>query len=1083
MSLHDIVRFGAPKSVRPGVSAGRVARSVVALLLTAFGSAFAAVPMAAASPTAAATATPAAENSATPSPSVAPSADAADVPTAPADGSSTGTAVAKETATPAASASATPKAETSATPRASATAGSGSGPTIASDLSDYPPGGTVTLTGTGWQPGEVVTIVVNDTGGLSWSLTEKVVADAEGRIALTFDLPDYYVPNYDVTATGPVSGVAATTFTDADASGAWQYWMTAPTPANNGNVSPGGTITYTLNAQKTGTSSTAVTGAVMTLTLAGEATFTGPTGALGANLGSISGIGTSTLRWSGMTLNRTGTTNNTRTITVTATVPASASAGTVVATTGDDGDTNGGFYSGGSRLESTTHTVTGPVTNNCGFATPGSGAYASSICWFDLTGYDATTAASTNGQTMRQKLPGGYTLTYTVKASGTTVAASTLPTWSGAYLGNTSSGVGGYYGISGKPALYQTAGGTTTLKLSGITLTNSSGTQVSGFALVGADAESSDGGESITWTSSNTLVSIGTLGNACGGSSNAAVGSLVWSNGNKTALCNGRQDGATKTGTAILYSQDPTTFDQTMVGGGLQAVAFGVMVSGIQLKKAVVNPVAATDAFTITVTPSGQATALGSATANAASNWAADTGQLYWIASGSNQTFTMAETAVSPTNSANYAATWACTKNGASYTPTDVSSTSRSATLAFGEFIICTITNTGPALTLTKRVDNTTGGSLTPANWTLTAKSGGSTVLSEAPSHASSTSGGVTTASTATVAVPLGDYVLSESSTATGADRYAAGTWTCTNAGSGTFALNGSTLTLAAGNNVTCTITNTYRRAATIALWKTTTGAAGGPFPFVLTNTVQSGGSVTTGVAGTRTQVDGDTTTTGVQPFTAVAFGAAVTIDEPVSLMPAGWILAGASCSNGTGTVGTLTGTTYTIPAAEVVAGAVITCDYTNRRVVGAVTWSKVDAGNSASLLAGSEWTLTGPSYPAGTTVTDCVAASAAECTGLDQNPAAGAFTATNLLYGSYTLVEKSAPVGYQLDTTPHAFSIATDGQTVSVGAIADKRSVVPSLPLTGGASADAFLLSGTALLAVAGIGGWLHRRRLLRSL
>ncbi len=173
---------------------------------------------------------------------------------------------------------------------------------------------------------------------------------------------------------------------------------------------------------------------------------------------------------------------------------------------------------------------------------------------------------------------------------------------------------------------------------------------------------------------------------------------------------------------------------------------------------------------------------------------------------------------------------------------------------------------------------------------------------------------------------------------------------------------------------------------------------------------------------------------------------------------------------------------TVTVNAANAQAGATFG-PVINQRITGTATWSKVDAGNTSTLLGGSEWTLTGPNYPGGTTVVDCVAASASLCTGLDTNPSAGAFTAAKLWYGSYTLVEKTAPVGFQLNTTSYAFTIATDGQTVSLGAITNKRVPVPSLPLTGGTSTDVFLFSGAALLAVAGIGGWLHRRRSLRSL
>ena len=41
-------------------------------------------------------------------------------------------------------------------------------PTIQSDKADYPPGALVTLTGSGWQPGETVNIVVDDDQTKTW---------------------------------------------------------------------------------------------------------------------------------------------------------------------------------------------------------------------------------------------------------------------------------------------------------------------------------------------------------------------------------------------------------------------------------------------------------------------------------------------------------------------------------------------------------------------------------------------------------------------------------------------------------------------------------------------------------------------------------------------------------------------------------------------------------------------------------------------------------------------------------------------------------------------------------------------------
>ena len=116
-----------------------------------------------------------------------------------------------------------------------------------------------------------------------------------------------------------------------------------------------------------------------------------------------------------------------------------------------------------------------------------------------------------------------------------------------------------------------------------------------------------------------------------------------------------------------------------------------------------------------------------------------------------------------------------------------------------------------------------------------------------------------------------------------------------------------------------------------IILRKATVGAAGGPFGFTLTNTTQAAGTVTTPAAGTPTQVDGDTGTGGVQAFTVQNPNSAATIDE--SSLPTGWSLTGATCTNSSGTtVGSLAGTTYTVPGSATAPGSVVTCTFTNAR-------------------------------------------------------------------------------------------------------------------------------------------------------
>ena len=90
-------------------------------------------------------------------------------------------------------------------------------PSISSDKVDYAPGGTVVLTGSGWASGESVRIFVNDDVGQSWSNTIDVVADVAGTFTTQFQLPDWFVAAYKVTATGAFGGTASTGFTDANA--------------------------------------------------------------------------------------------------------------------------------------------------------------------------------------------------------------------------------------------------------------------------------------------------------------------------------------------------------------------------------------------------------------------------------------------------------------------------------------------------------------------------------------------------------------------------------------------------------------------------------------------------------------------------------------------------------------------------------------------------------------------------------------------------------------------------------------------------------------------------------------------------
>jgi hypothetical protein len=114
-------------------------------------------------------------------------------------------------------------------------------PTIQSDKADYAPGELVTLTGSGWQPGESVHINVNDTYGATWTRNVDVIADASGNITDSFNLPNSFVSDYDVTATGAQSGTVRTTFTDSQPT---SIKVNAPTSNAPAGVTQGGSATY-----------------------------------------------------------------------------------------------------------------------------------------------------------------------------------------------------------------------------------------------------------------------------------------------------------------------------------------------------------------------------------------------------------------------------------------------------------------------------------------------------------------------------------------------------------------------------------------------------------------------------------------------------------------------------------------------------------------------------------------------------------------------------------------------------------------------------------------------------------------------
>src|SRR5215213_25597 len=277
-------------------------------------------------------------------------------------------------------------------------------PTIQSDQADYPPGATVTLNGSNWQPGESVHIVVNDTYGASWSRNVDVTADASGNITDQFNLPDSFVSDYDVTATGS-SGTATTSFTDGNVT----YSPTrlpatglqAVTAGNSVNLAPDVTLT------KTGGGADPVVNTPITVTNKTTGSLTGQTCG-----GAGTAIPSSWLSVASPTLPQTITTS--QNVTFRVSPPANASAGT---------------YTGAVELANSTTNNTNAV-DVCLNVSAAPTAVNTTTTASSTTATYGNSSATLNANVSPASGPavGSGTVTFTVKKDATTIGTVTSGT-------------------------------------------------------------------------------------------------------------------------------------------------------------------------------------------------------------------------------------------------------------------------------------------------------------------------------------------------------------------------------------------------------------------------------------------------------------------------------------------------------------------------------------------------------------------------------------------------------------------------------------------------------------------------------
>jgi prepilin-type N-terminal cleavage/methylation domain-containing protein len=236
-------------------------------------------------------------------------------------------------------------------------------------------------------------------------------------------------------------------------------------------------------------------------------------------------------------------------------------------------------------------TVSVPTATSCGFASIGTGTYASSLCFVDFSAYvsnegqaySATEATSPGCLEMAATIENTFTLTFCLSVWGSTVTAASFPTYPEAFLGNN----GFYTGVPNNPALYQTASGTTTVSITDIQLKNANGNAATGWELVTGDAETTDAGESITWTSDQPFSllpnsSTSLIGDACSSPvspSGFAPASLLTGGSSTTVSCasSTSDTSSARTGTVMIGAPAPTQLTDTLYGGGLEGIFIGLL--------------------------------------------------------------------------------------------------------------------------------------------------------------------------------------------------------------------------------------------------------------------------------------------------------------------------------------------------------------------------------------------------------------------------------------------------------------------------------------------------------------------------
>ena len=337
--------------------------------------------------------------------------------------------------------------------------------------------------------------------------------------------------------------------------------------------------------------------------------------------------------------------------------------------------------------------------NTCASATTQGTAPADykDYCWLDFTGYNDTTALTAGGQAFSFTLPDLSTLSMMVKTTKVVSTGSPeiltkgVPSWSGAAFGNTA-----FNGIPGQTILYTgTNGSTVKVTLSNISVSPpAGGTGIAKYAIVVGDGESTDGSETLSFTTNGDgWVQLSRIAN--GTSTNYPT---VTGLGSATVM----EDGGglpSPTGSYVFGSfNNPTEISAQFKGSGLQGFIVGVRYASISVVSQITGVrYNAPDQFMYSVkTTAGTTMTSGVTTGTALSGFT--TASLPTVAASYPFVVDEVMAGGSTGTLANYTVSLSCTNAKTASTtvlPTNAPQASYTiASLQYGDSVRCTFTNT-----------------------------------------------------------------------------------------------------------------------------------------------------------------------------------------------------------------------------------------------------------------------------------------------------------------------------------------------------------------------------------------------------